>query len=66
MVVEFFTILSIFNIKELLSKNTYYTHKKILKEYGIDISSNNKVARLVPKQEVIEPENIPENDQLQG
>lgn len=40
------------NVKERLNKNTFYSHKKVLKEYGYDISNQN-ISALKPKQKTI-------------
>lgn len=51
------------NPREFIAENTYYKHKKILLEYGVDIS--NTVVRLIPKKEVIELEPVEiDTDQL--
>ena len=49
------------DVKERLSENTYYKHRKILSEYGYDISSRN-VRLLQPKVKIItlEPAGVPD------
>lgn len=49
------------NPRDYISRNTYFKHKKILLQYGVDIS--NTVIRLVPKKEIIELETY-NDDQL--
>lgn len=55
-----------YNIATELSPATFSRHKKILKKFDIDISSSNKITRLVPKQEIIELENFSQDELLQG
>lgn len=46
--------------RDYISRNTFFKHKKILKEYGIDIS--NTVTRMIPKKRVIELSEIDEQE----
>lgn len=52
------------NPRDHMSRNIYFQHKKILKEYGIDIS--NVVTRLVPKKEIITLEKIQQDELIQN
>ena len=55
-----------YNIAKELSPSTFKRHKKILHDYGVDISGNNKVTRMEPKEEVIELEECDQDELLQG
>ena len=53
-----------YDVKSLLPKNTFYRHRRLLLEHGIDISipSGNTISNVVPLMRIIEavPSEIPE------